>query len=63
MPVFYRKHHREIAKLLGGMKDSDELIQRLTNKFGEFFEADNERFSFKQFQSAVTREREGGYRV
>lgn len=59
MPVFNYKHHLAFAKLLGQMKESDKLVQLLTNKFGEFFEKDNESFNFKNFQSAVTREREG----
>jgi hypothetical protein len=59
MPVFTREHYREIAKLLGSMNEPDQLVQLLTDKFGEFFEKDSEKFNFKNFQSAVTREREG----
>ena len=58
-PTFYCKHHQEVAALLGNSDYKDELVQDLTNKFGEFFQKDNERFDFTRFQSMVTRVREG----
>lgn len=50
-----------IAKMLGQMRESDEMVQFLTEKFGAFFLGDNPRFNYKWFQSRVTREREGTY--
>lgn len=62
MPVFYPKHHREVARLLGELDRHDSIVQDLTEEFGKFFQTDNENFNFGKFQSMVTRVREGGYR-
>lgn len=59
--TFSRKHYLSIAKWLGRMEETDELVQLLTNKFGAFFLTDNPNFNFTRFQSRVTREREGAY--
>lgn len=62
-PTFSLKQYREIAKMLGRLEEKDELVEVLTRKFGMFFLRDNPKFDFRRFQSAVTREREGAYRV
>ena len=59
MPTFTQKHHRALAELLGNLDRHDSIVQDLVDKFGEFLEKDNEKFSFKRFQSYVTRIREG----
>jgi len=61
MTLFNYRHYNQIATLLGSLNEPTQLIQQLTNKFGEFFEKDNERFDFKRFQSKVTRVWEGIY--
>ena len=61
MSTFSQKHYSKIAKFLGNLSEPDEFVQILTERFGQFFLGDNERFNFKRFQSAVTREREGTY--
>ena len=59
MSVFTTKHHKTIAELLGNLNRHDTIVQDLVDRFGEFLEKDNEKFSFKRFQSYVTRIREG----
>ncbi len=60
MPKFYGWHYNAVAKIIGNLPVlPDVAVQTITEEFGKAFELDNDRFDFKQFQSAVTRVREG----
>ena len=60
MPAFYYPHHIRVAKIIGNLPVlSDQCIQVITEEFGKAFESDNKEFDWKDFQSKITRVREG----
>ena len=60
MPTFHQRHFNYIAEIIGNLPVlSDQCIQVITEEFGKAFESDNKEFDWKDFQSKVTRVREG----
>lgn len=59
MSLYQTRHYKDIAELLGRLWLPDQAVQILTEEFGSHFQNDSDNFDFKQFQSYVTRMREG----
>lgn len=57
-PIFFAKHFRQLAQVLGRSALPDEHLDVLLAELRELFAQDNERFNFERFKRAVWKARE-----